>query len=72
MAEQAKISEAVAARQLERTDLTNPVIGARQKEVIQAAGLALQQAGVIAAEVDVPAVTAALIDGQFTSKIVVK
>ncbi len=72
MVDQAKISEAVAARQLERTDLSNPVIGTRQKEVIQAAGLALQQAGVVPAEIDVPAVAGALIDGQFTSKIVVK
>lgn len=72
IAEQAKISEAVAARQLERTDLGSPVIGDRQKETIQAAGIALQQAGVVPADVDVPAVAAALIDPQFTSKIVVK
>jgi sulfonate transport system substrate-binding protein len=72
IATDAKISEAVAARQLERTDISNPVIGDRQKETIQAAGLALQQAGVIAADVDVPAVSAALIEPIFTSKIAVK
>ena len=72
IAAQAKLSDEVAARQLERTDLSNPVIVTRQKEVIQAAGLALQQAGVVPAEIDVPAVAGALIDGQFTSKIVVK
>ncbi len=72
IADNAKISEAVAARQLERTDLGNPVIGDRQKETIQAAGLALQQAGVIDKDVDVPAVSAALIESKFTSKIAVK
>lgn len=72
IADNAKISEAVAARQLERTDLSNPVIGDRQRETIQAAGLALQQAGVIANDVDVRAVSAALIEPKFTSRIVVK
>jgi sulfonate transport system substrate-binding protein len=72
IADAAKISEAVAAKQLERTDITNPLIGERQKDTIQAAGLALQQAGVIPSDVDVPAVSAALIEPKFTSKIVVK
>ena len=65
MSEQAKISDAVAARQLERTDLSDPVIGARQQIVIEAAGKALQQAGVVPPEVDVTATTAQLIDPQF-------
>lgn len=68
----AKISDAVAARQLERTDLASPVIGDRQREVIEAAGLALQQAGVIARDVDVRAVARALVDPSFTAKIAVK
>ncbi|PKU26623.1 aliphatic sulfonate ABC transporter substrate-binding protein [Telmatospirillum siberiense] len=72
IADNAKISEAVAARQLERTDLSNPVIGDRQKDTIQAAGLALQQAGVIPADVDVRAVSSALIEPKFTSRIAVK
>jgi sulfonate transport system substrate-binding protein len=68
----AKISEEVAARQLDRTDLTDPTIGARQKDSILAAGLALQQAGVIPADIDVPAATTSLIESSFTKKIVVK
>lgn len=68
----ARVSDAVAARQLDRTDLSDPVIGARQQEVIAAAGAALQQAGVIAPEVVVTKVTAELIDPDFTRKIVVR
>ncbi len=48
------LPDAVADKQLnERTDLTNGVIGAAQRESILQAGLALQQAGVIDAAVDV-------------------
>jgi sulfonate transport system substrate-binding protein len=72
IAADAKISETVAARQLERTDITDPVIGVRQKETILASGLALQQAGVIPPDVDVPGITGALIESKFTSKIVAK
>ena len=49
-----KLPEAVVDKQLkERTELTHSRIGAAQKESILAAGLALQQAGVIKADVDV-------------------
>src|SRR5262249_52657650 len=51
-----KLPEPVVDKQLkERTDLTHSRIGAEQRESILAAGLALQQAGVIAADVDVKA-----------------
>jgi sulfonate transport system substrate-binding protein len=60
-----KLPEAVADKQLkERTDLTYSRIGAPQRESILAAGLALQQAGVIDAKVDVKAALDALIDDQ--------
>jgi len=60
-----KLPEAVADKQLkERTDLTYSRIGAPQRESILAAGLALQQAGVIDAKVDVKATLDALIDDQ--------
>ncbi len=49
-----KLPEPVVARQLERTDLSQPAIGPTQADAIRAAGVALQQAGVIAADVDVP------------------
>jgi sulfonate transport system substrate-binding protein len=58
-----KLPEAVVDKQLkERTDLTHSKIGASQRASILAAGLALQQAGVIAANVDVKATLDALID----------
>jgi len=66
---QAKLTDAVAARQLERTDLSTAAIGERQRKTIEAAGLALQQAGVIAADVDVPATAKALIDPSFGAKL---
>ena len=60
-----KLPEAVADKQLkERTDLTYSRIGAPQRESILAAGLALQQAGVIDAKADVKATLDALIDDQ--------
>jgi sulfonate transport system substrate-binding protein len=60
-----KLPEAVADKQLkERTDLTYGRIGAPQRESILAAGLALQQASVIDAKVDVKATLDALIDDQ--------
>ena len=60
-----KLSDVVVDKQLnERTDLTFSRIGAPQRESILAAGLALQQAGVIDAKVDVKAVLDSLIDDQ--------
>src|SRR6201746_1348667 len=51
-----KLPEAVVDKQLkERTELTHSRIGAPQRESILAAGVALQQAGVIDAKVDVKA-----------------
>ncbi|MGB3272166.1 MAG: aliphatic sulfonate ABC transporter substrate-binding protein [Xanthobacteraceae bacterium] len=58
-----KLPDNVVDKQLkERTELTHSKIGAAQRESILAAGLALQQAGVIAANVDVKAALDALID----------
>jgi ABC-type nitrate/sulfonate/bicarbonate transport system substrate-binding protein len=60
-----KLPDAVVDKQLkERTDLTFSRIGAPQRESILAAGLALQQAGVIAANVDVRAAVDGLIDDR--------
>ena len=60
-----KLPESVADKQLrERTELTHSRIGAPQRESILAAGLALQQAGVVDAKVDVKATLDALIDDQ--------
>ena len=60
-----KLPENVVDKQLkERTELTHNRIGNPQRESILAAGLALQQAGVIDAKVDVKASLDALIDDQ--------
>ena len=60
-----KLPEAVVDKQLkERTELSHSRIGAPQRESILAAGLALQQAGVVDAKVDVKATLDALIDDQ--------
>jgi sulfonate transport system substrate-binding protein len=60
-----KLPDAVVDKQLkERTELTHSRIGAPQKESILAAGVALQQAGVIPASVDVKGAVEALIDDR--------
>jgi sulfonate transport system substrate-binding protein len=60
-----KLSDAVVDKQLkERTDLGYSRIGAPQRESILAAGVALQQAGVIDGKVDVKAALDGLIDDQ--------
>jgi len=60
-----KLPDAVVDKQLkERTELTHSKIGAPQRDSILAAGLALQQAGVVKADVDVRATVDALIDAS--------
>ncbi len=65
LVEAAKLPEPVIEKQLERTDLTQPAIGEKQKETILAAGLALQQAGVLPADIDVEKTVSELIDTRF-------
>jgi sulfonate transport system substrate-binding protein len=61
-----KLPDAVVDKQLkERTELTHSKIGAAQRESILAAGVALQQAGVIKPEVDVKKTLDDLIDDQY-------
>ena len=61
-----KLPEAVVDKQLkERTELTHSKIGAAQRESILAAGIALQQAGVIKPDVDVKKVVDDLLDDQY-------
>jgi sulfonate transport system substrate-binding protein len=60
-----KLPDAVVDRQLkERTELTHNRIGPPQRESILAAGIALQQAGVIPANVNVGAAVDALLDDR--------
>ncbi|MGO4526133.1 aliphatic sulfonate ABC transporter substrate-binding protein [Microvirga sp. 2MCAF35] len=62
-----KLSDAVIERQLERTELTHSNIGQPQVDTILAAGLALQQAGVIPADANVQAAVDSLIDRRFAT-----
>src|SRR5205085_5235627 len=60
-----KLPDAVVDKALkERTELTHSRIGSPPRESILAAGLALQQAGVVPASVDVKATVDALIDDR--------
>jgi sulfonate transport system substrate-binding protein len=64
-----KLPEAVVERQLAtRTELIHNVIGAPQRESILAAGLALQQAGVIPSDTDVKGTVDKLIDPSYLGK----
>jgi sulfonate transport system substrate-binding protein len=60
-----KLSNAVIARQMERTDISSGLIGDTQAQTIVAAGKALQQAGVLDATLDVTKITNAMIDPSF-------
>jgi sulfonate transport system substrate-binding protein len=62
-----KLPEAVIDRQLERTELTHSAIGKPQADTILAAGLALQEAGVITADTNVKAAVDGLIDSRFAT-----
>jgi sulfonate transport system substrate-binding protein len=57
----------IVARQIERTDISSGAIGEPQASTILEAGLALQAAGVIKADVDVAATVRALIDTRFVT-----
>ena len=65
----ARLPAPVIERQLTRTDLSTSVIGKVQHEAILAAGIALQEAGVIKADVNVKALVDALIEPKFTAKL---
>ena len=60
-----RLPEPVIARQVARTDLSEPAVGKAQAASIQAAGLALQQAGIIPAATDVAAAVDGLLDPAF-------
>jgi sulfonate transport system substrate-binding protein len=60
-----KLPDTVIARQLERTELTHSVIGKPQADSILAAGIALQEAGVLESGLDMKAVVASLIEPKY-------
>lgn len=67
--EAANLSDEVAARQIERTDLTNPEIGQVHLDAIVSAGTVLQEAGVIEADVDVRAVAEELVEPRYSERV---
>jgi sulfonate transport system substrate-binding protein len=70
LAAAAKIPEKVADKQLkERTELTHSAIGKPQHDSMLAAGLALQQAGVLPENVDVKKALDSLIDTRFNASL---
>lgn len=66
---EAKLTDAIAAKQLERTDLSNATIGEVQKEAISAAGDVLKKSGVIKESINIAQVVGELVDPQFITKI---
>lgn len=70
LVKEAKLSDAVAAKQLERTDLSNAVIGNTQKTAIVAAGDVLKKSGVIKPSTNVEQVATDLIEPEFVQKVV--
>ncbi len=68
----AKLSDAVAAKELERTDISNSVIGDTQREAIVAAGAVLKESGIVPEQTDVAAVARDLIDPQYVTRVVQK
>ncbi|GAJ91952.1 aliphatic sulfonate ABC transporter substrate-binding protein [Rhizobium rhizogenes NBRC 13257] len=65
LVEAAKLPDDVIAKQLERTDISQSTIGDLQRDTISKAGIALQSAGVLPADVDIQKVTNELIDDRF-------
>ena len=72
LVKEAKLTDAVAAKQLERTDLSNATIGEVQKQAIRAAGDVLKKSGVIKESINVAQVVGELVDPQFITKIASK
>lgn len=64
----AKLPENIIARQLAREDFSNSRIGDAQRKFVLEAGIALQKAGVVKADVDIPAVVDSLLDERFQAK----
>lgn len=72
LVQESKLTDAVAAKQLERTDLSNSQIGESQRVVIAAAGDVLKKSGVIPNSTDVTQTVSSLIDAQYVEKLASK
>ncbi|MBC8081625.1 MAG: aliphatic sulfonate ABC transporter substrate-binding protein [Hymenobacter sp.] len=69
LATEAKLSETVAARQLERTNFAPIGFGPQQRSTIAAAGDVLKKSGAIDQAVDINQTVSSLIDTRFADKI---
>jgi sulfonate transport system substrate-binding protein len=69
VAKAGKLSDAVAAKDLERNDLSSGLIGDKQRETIVAAGDVLKESGVIPADTDVAKIAGDLIDPQYILRV---
>lgn len=69
LVKEAKLTDAVAAKQLERTDLSSATIGEVQKQAISAAGDVLKKSGVIKESINIAQVVSELVNPQFITKI---
>ncbi|HWB49574.1 MAG TPA: aliphatic sulfonate ABC transporter substrate-binding protein [Stellaceae bacterium] len=72
LAKAAKLSDPVAAKELERTNLSNPVIGAEHHDAIVAAGAVLKKAEVIPADTDIAATADKLIEPKYVAQLDIK
>ena len=68
LAAASKLSPEVATRQLERPDLSSPVLGDSPRQSIAAAAGVLKSSGVVDASVDLDQVLAQLFEPRFTQK----
>ena len=69
VAKAGKLSDAVAAKDLERNDLSSGLIGKKQRDCIVAAGDVLKQSGIIPADTDIGKTADALIDPQYIQRV---
>ena len=69
LAEAAKLSDAVAAKQIERTNLNDSVIGVVQQRVLVASGIALKLAGTFPDNTDIAHEVANLIDTRYSEEV---
>ncbi|HUJ98848.1 MAG TPA: aliphatic sulfonate ABC transporter substrate-binding protein [Stellaceae bacterium] len=69
VAKAARLSDAVAAKDLERNDLSSGLIGQKQRDTIVAAGGVLKESGIIPADTDIAKTADALIDPQYILRV---
>jgi sulfonate transport system substrate-binding protein len=65
----AKLSDAVAAKELERTDISDSMIGDKQRQAIVGAGGVLKESGIMPDDTDAVKVADALIDPQYVKQV---